>query len=269
LGTSAQFDARIIAAHALDREQAWMIAHATDPIDAAARDALLALARRRAEGEPIAYVVGEAWFFGRAFTVTPEVLVPRPETEQLVEAALGELQARRHGKRQLRACDVGTGSGAIAVTLAAEDQDLDVVASDVSAAALALAAHNATRAGVAGRVRLVEGDLATPLVPLGPFDLVAANLPYGPSGDVPAKPDPVAFAPRGAVDGGADGLVLYRRLIGALPALLAPGGCALFEAAPPTIDALATLAAAALPDAHVEIGEDYAGLERWICVALR
>jgi release factor glutamine methyltransferase len=259
-------DAALIVEHVLERDRGWLAAHRDAAVSAALCARIEALAARRSTGEPLAYVLGCAWFYGRPFAVGPEVLVPRPETELLVEAALDDLRPRvARAGRALRACDVGTGSGAIGVTLAAELPSLEVVLSDVSDDALGVARANATRLGVAARVRCVSGDLAEPLVPLGPFDCVAANLPYVPSVEVPAAPDPVGFEPRIALDGGDDGLGLYRRLVRALPSLLAPGGSAFMEAAPGTIEPLAGLAAS-LDGAHVEIGEDYAGLERWVVV---
>ena len=223
---------------------------------------------QRARGEPLAYVLGEAWFYGRRFGVDARVLVPRPETEHLIDAALAELRSRGSSRTRLRVCDVGTGSGAIALTLVAEEPDLDVVASDRSADALALARNNAVALGLAERVRFVAGDLAEPLRPFAPFDCVLANLPYVPTAEIPRVPDPVGFEPRVAVDGGADGLVLYRRLVRDLPALLAPEATAFLEAAPGTVEVLAELVAHELPAAHVEIGEDYGGLERYVAVAL-
>ena len=266
-GTAALDAARIVE-HVLERDRAWLVAHHGDPVPAPAAERADVLAARRRSGEPLAYVIGCAWFYGRPFAVGPDVLVPRPETELLVEAALDDLRARMAcGVRRPRACDVGTGSGAIGITLAAESPELSVVLSEVSAGALAVARDNAARLGVLDRVRCVEGDLAEPLVPLGPYDCVVANLPYIPSGEVPAAPNPVGFEPRVALDGGDDGLVLYRRLVHALPRLLAPGGSAFLEAAPGTIEPLSVLAEA-LPGAHVEIGEDYAGLERWVTLTL-
>jgi len=262
-------DARLILAHALGRDRVWLVTHPEERIGPAVLAALAALGERRRKGEPLAYVLGEAWFFGRAFEVSPDVLVPRPETEHLVEAALAELQSRRRREgERLRVCDVGTGSGAIALTLAAEMPFLDVVASDTSAAALAIARRNAQRLERGQNVTFVRGDLGGPLLTLGPFDCVVANLPYVPTAQVPQVPDPVGFEPRVAVDGGADGLVLYRRLIRQLPALAAPGAAAFLEAAPGTIQALAGVVERELPGAHVEIGEDYSGLERWVAVAL-
>jgi release factor glutamine methyltransferase len=261
-------DATRIVEHVLERDRAWLVAHDGNPVPAPLAERADALAARRRSGEPLAYVIGCAWFYGRPFAVGPDVLVPRPETELVVEAALDDLRARAaRGILRPRACDVGTGSGAIGITLAAESPDLAVVLSDVSAGALAVARGNAQRLGVQGRVRFVEGDLAEPLVPFGPYDCVVANLPYIPSAEVPAAPNPVGFEPHVALDGGDDGLGLYRRFVRALPRLLAAGGSAFLEAAPGTIEPLAVLVEA-LPGAHVEIGEDYAGMDRWVALTL-
>ncbi len=153
--------------------------------DARVDDATLAevraLVARRAQGEPVAYLTGTAWFYGRAFAVGPDVLVPRPETELVVEAALDDLRAKALRGKRPRVCDVGTGSGAIALTIAAEAPEARVTASDRSQAALEVARRNARRLGVDGRVRSVAGDLAEPLLPEAPFDCVVANLPYVPT----------------------------------------------------------------------------------------
>lgn len=267
-GASPALDARLILGHVLGRDAAWLLAHGAEVVPPGLVMRFETFVQRRAAGEPVAYVVGAAFFYGREFYVTRDVLVPRPETEHLVEAALDEMRARdaRPGTR-LRVCDVGTGSGAIAITLAAETEDAVVVASDVSETALAVARENAARHGVADRVRFVAGDLATPLGPLGPYDCVVANLPYVPSAVVPRPPDPVGFEPRVALDGGEDGLALYRRLLVELPSLMTAGGSAFLEAAPGTIERLAALAESTI-GAHVEIGEDYAGNQRWISVSL-
>jgi release factor glutamine methyltransferase len=265
--TSGAMDAAVLVAHVLGRSRSWLIAHGDAAMGAEQESSLAALVARRAGGEPLAYIVGEAWFYGRPFAVTPDVLVPRPETEHVVEAALADLRARRAaGRTALRACDVGTGSGAIAITLGAELPDLDVTASDASEAALEVAKGNARRLGVGSRVRFVAGDLDEPLLALGPFDCIVANLPYVPTADVPERPDPVGHEPRVAIDGGVDGLVLYRRLARALPSIASPDASAFFEAAPGTVERLAAIVADELPGAHVEVGEDYAGLERWVAV---
>ena len=221
------------------------------------------LARRRAEGEPLAYITGFAGFYGREFAVDPRVLIPRPETEHLVEDAVAFL--RDSGRTAV--LDVGTGSGAIACTLAAEVPAAFVDGTDVSAAALAVAQENAVRLGVANRCTFTLADIVSSYSRR--FDLIVANLPYVPSADVPAKPDPVGFEPRVATDGGPDGLVQYRKLLDAAPRLAAPGALLLLEAAPPTMAALRVLAEEAFPEAAVSVCRDYAGLDRFVRIAAR
>ena len=212
-------------------------------------------------GTPDAYVTGWKGFFRREFAVDEHVLIPRPETEHLVEDALEFLRAT--GRRRI--LDVGTGSGAIACTLAAEIPDAIVTASDVSIAALELAAQNAARLGVADRCAFALADIA----PAGErrYDLIVANLPYIPSADVPQKPDPVGFEPRLATDGGPDGLAVYRKLLAVAPRLAGSGALVLLEAAPPTMAGLRALAEAAFPSAATTVHRDYAGLERYVRVA--
>jgi release factor glutamine methyltransferase len=211
-------------------------------------------------GMPQAYVTGWKGFYRREFAVNEYVLVPRPETEHLVEDAL---EFMRDPKRR-RVLDVGTGSGAIACTIASEVADAIVTASDVSAEALAVAAQNAQRLGVAGRCTFVRADIA----PDGHrYDVVVANLPYIPSAQVPQKPDPVGFEPRLATDGGPDGLREYRKLLAEAARLMLPGALLLMEGAPPTMAALRTLAEAALPQAAITVHRDYADLERYVRVA--
>jgi release factor glutamine methyltransferase len=228
-------------------------------------------------------VTGEAWFFGRRFAITRDVLVPRPETELLVERALeflrkggprGGLQSPRRFASQspvdigIACCDVGTGSGVLAITLACELPQARAVALDVSAAALEVARGNARALGVAERVRFARSDLFASAGD-GAFDCIVANLPYVPSADIARAPDPVAFEPRLALDGGPDGLDVYRRLLAQAPARLAAGGMLLLEAAPPTLPALAALVRAALPHAVVERLVDASGRERAIAATLR
>jgi release factor glutamine methyltransferase len=259
---SGAVDARRLMTFATGWEGAALIVHRDDVVDDDELAIFDAAVARRERGEPIAYIVGSAGFYGRTFTVSQAVLVPRAESEHVVEAAVAELHARAPERR--RAADIGTGSGILAITLACEVPDAKVFATDVSAEALAIASANARTLGVAKQVKFFEGDLAAPLAGRGPFDVVIANLPYVPSRDVPQSPDPVSFEPHIAVDGGPDGLDLYRRLVTQLPPLLAPGAALFFEAAPPTIESLAEIVASAFPNAHVEIGEDYAELERFV-----
>ncbi len=212
-------------------------------------------------GIPQAYVTGWKGFYRREFAVNEHVLVPRPETEHLIEDALEFMHAS--GRRSI--LDVGTGSGAIACTLAGEIPDAIVTASDVSLPALAVAAQNAARLGVSGRCTFALADIAPD--DQGRFDVIVANLPYIASADVPHKPHPVGFEPRLATDGGSDGLAQYRKLLAAAPRLVRPGALLLMEAAPPTIGGLRALAEAAFPQAAITVHRDYAGLERYVRVA--
>lgn len=216
-----------------------------------------------AVGVPQAYVTGWKGFYRREFAVNEHVLVPRPETEHLIEDALEFMRAT--GRR--RVLDVGTGSGAIACTIASEVSDAIVTASDVSLRALVVAARNAARLGVTGRCTFALADIA----PEGAdgYDLIVANLPYIPSADVPQKPDPVGFEPRLATDGGADGLEEYRKLLSRAPGLARSGALLLMEAAPPTIAGLLALAREAFPGTAISVHRDYARLERYVRIVTR
>lgn len=214
-----------------------------------------------AAGMPQAYLEGSKGFYRREFSVNEHVLVPRPETEHLVEDAL---EFMRETQRR-RVLDVGTGSGAIACTIACEIPDAIVTASDVSAHALEVAVQNAARLRAASRCTFVLADIAPRGA--GRYDVIVANLPYIPTADVPRKPDPVGFEPRQATDGGPDGLEQYRKLLAAAPGLVDGGGLLLMEAAPPTMPGLLALTEAAFPRAAITVHRDYAGLERYVRVA--
>lgn len=188
---------------------------------------------RRADGEPAHHLTGSCPFFGREFLVTSQVLVPRPETELLVQAAL-DLPL----PTSARVLDVGTGSGCIAVTLAAERPGWKVYGVDRSQAALAVARRNVSRHGVA--VGLFLGDLTFAVEP--PVDLVVANLPYIPNGDLDRLQLEVQRDPRSALDGGADGLEIVRALLADLPRLLRPGGGAVLEIGEKQVAAVASIA---------------------------
>ncbi len=262
---SPRADATRLLEAVLERDAAWLLAHADDALAPAAAERYEAALARRALGEPVAYVAGEAGFYGRRFAVTPAVLVPRPETELIVELALPRL---RVATRPLF-CDVGTGSGILAITLACEVTEARGIAVDASGAALWVARENAAALRVEERVSFLAGDLLEPAEALGPFDCIVANLPYVPTAELETAPDPTSFEPRIALDGGPDGLDLYRRLLARAPAALRPGGAAFFEAGPATCGRLAALAASAFgPAATVAIHRDYAGLERTVAVSM-
>jgi release factor glutamine methyltransferase len=260
IGGTGRLDAAFLLAHAGGVTRQEMIAHRERELAPDVASRFAELVARREHGEPLPYITGEAGFYGRMFSVDPRVLVPRPETELLVEWAVRHLRAI--GAETGRAADIGTGSGVVAVTLACELPDLNVYASDVSQDALAVARRNAARNNVFQHVTFLHGHLAEPLVAYAPFDCLVANLPYVPAAEIAPPPDPVSFEPRLALDGGDDGLDLYRVLAASLRTLVKPRGIALFEAGPANARALEALVRDALPHAGVETIRDYADLER-------
>jgi release factor glutamine methyltransferase len=187
---------------------------------------LRAKVRRRAEREPLQHVLGHWDFFGRRFKTDARALIPRPETELLVEEALGRLPGKVSGRL---AIDVGTGSGVIGITLALERPDLQVIAIDQSAQALALASENASLHQATSQLRFAEGDLLSALVPEPAADLIVANLPYIPTAQIAGLAAEVRRDPVAALDGGSDGLQLIRRLIRDAPPYLKPGGFLILE----------------------------------------
>jgi release factor glutamine methyltransferase len=219
----ARFDAEALLLHILRREvqernRAWLIAHADSPTMPGVAQEFRALIERRYQGEPIQYIIGETEFYGRPFRVTPDVLIPRPETEHLVEKVI-ELAVLFQSPRIV---DIGTGSGAIAITLARHVPNAAITAIDVSVPALAIAQENATRSEVA--IRFLKGDLLIP-VAQEQFDIVVSNPPYVPSTDRRVLSVEVReHEPSLALFAGPDGLDTYRRLIPQAFACLSPGG---------------------------------------------
>ena len=222
-----RLDARALAEAASGRTREWLVAHGDEPADTAAARRFAALATRRSAGEPLAYLLGWREFHGRRFTVGPAVLVPRPETEGLVEAALALLAPP--GGASPRVLDLGTGSGAIAVSLALERPDATLVATDVSPEALAVARDNARRLGAA-RIDWRLGDWWAALPPdAPPFDLIVTNPPYV-AADDPHLDDPaLRHEPPAALASGPLGLDAIEAIAAGAPARLAPGGWLLIE----------------------------------------
>jgi release factor glutamine methyltransferase len=260
---SARTDAQLLLGQILGLDHAWMLAHGDEELSRENLDAFGLLLDERMRGVPIPYLTHSSGFYGREFYVDERVLVPRPESEQVAETAIERLRA---GKGT-RALDVGTGSGALAITLALEVSSLRVIATDISRDALDVAARNARALAVTELVEFVQCDVYCGAADQR-FDCIVANLPYVPSAEVPLPPDPVAYEPPVAVDGGADGLAVYRKLTVKLGDLLAPGGSVVCEAAPATIYPLAQLVKDALRGATIEIVSDYAGLERFIVASI-
>lgn len=236
--------------------------------------------QRRLRHEPVPYITGVAQFYGREFAVDPRVLIPRPETELLVERALSAVKNREVAPEQevrrasgwdirdMRIADIGTGSGILAITLALELPESEVHAVDASQDALDVAGANARRHGVDQRIRFHRGHLGSPLS--GRFEIVVANLPYIRSGDLPSLQPELNYEPQSALDGGADGMKFVGPLIDDLPRLLAEPGLALLEIDPPIATAATRRAhvsftrrrTSGMPEVRVEVVKDLAGLER-------
>jgi release factor glutamine methyltransferase len=217
-------EARLLLGHVLDRPAAWLEAHRDDAIAVGAEYA--ALVRRRIAGEPIAYLTGVREFYGRDFAVTREVLIPRPETELLVDIAKAKLGAGNTAHCAAQILDLGTGSGCLAITLALELPQARVTAVDVSPAALEVARGNAQRLGA--RVEFVDSDWFAALPPQC-FDLIVANPPYVAAGDPHLGEGDLRFEPAKALTDHADGLSAIRRIVAAAPQWLATGGWLFFE----------------------------------------
>jgi len=257
----------------VERFSLYLEPERTLPPDAVER--LHALLERRAGHEPLQHLLGFEDFRGLRLRVTPDVLIPRPETEGLVEWALELLDAMSADWGRAAAisgpplmADIGAGSGAIACALAAARPAVQVFAVEASPAALAVAAKNVYALGLVGRVRLMRGDLVTPLAAqAGRLAMIVANLPYLASAVIPTLPREVRdFEPRAALDGGPDGLGLLRRLVTAAPAVLRPGGRLVLEIGEEQAGALASLMAA---EGFTGIASrvDLRGIERYIAGA--
>ena len=239
------------------RNRAWLLAHESDPPTPDVTAELRAMIDRRAAGEPIQHITGETEFYGLPFLVNRDVLIPRPETELLVEKVF-DLASQY---RKPRILDVGTGSGAIAVALAHERPEAIVTATDVSAAALRVARENADRNGVANRIRFREGDLFNPVVG-EQFDIIVSNPPYVPETDRDSLSIEVRkFEPAQALFAGADGLAVYRQLIPAAFATLSAGGFVVFEIGYGQQEAVRTLMAEAGFE-QIEFAADLQGIAR-------
>ncbi|MBX3063394.1 MAG: peptide chain release factor N(5)-glutamine methyltransferase [Anaerolineae bacterium] len=255
---SPRLDTELILSHVLEKPREYLIAHGEVELTEQERSTFDKLIKLRKSGMPVPYILGRRGFFDRDFKVTSHVLIPRPETEHLVEAALEWAE----GRANLRIVDVGTGSGVIALSLAARLLEARVLATDYSAAALLVARENGE--GLRN-VSYVQADLLAGIA--GTFDIIAANLPYIAIEDLSVL-DVAKFEPHVALNGGADGLVLIRRLLTQAPARLATPGLLLLEIGADQGEAAAQLARAAFPNAAVAVLKDYAGLDRVVRVQL-
>ncbi len=268
-----RLDAEVLLAHAIGSDRTAILAHPEAVVGPAAAAAFEAAVGRREAGEPVAYIRGFKEFRGLALATDERALIPRPETETLVDLAETEVAGRLTtaprppGTPPLRIADAGTGCGTIAVALAVALrrrrmlEDVSILAIDASSDALQLARENAVGHAVADRVRFLEADLL-PAVADPRFELVLANLPYIPSAMVPELPVAASFEPASALDGGPDGLEHIRRLIDRLPDALGDGGVAMLEIGADQADAVAAAVGEQLPGWGVSIVPDLSGAPR-------
>lgn len=251
--------AAALLAHLMKHPRASLLTYLEIDLPSQIWEHYCALVARAADGEPLAYLTGECEFFDLAFTITPDVLVPRPETELLAEEAL----AWAANRPALRIADVATGSGIIAITLAVHLQSAEITAVDISRDALQVARQNAVRHGVSERVHLIQSDLLTGVV--GPFDIIVANLPYVRTAELP---EVGRWEPSMALDGGPDGLALIRALLPQVPSRIAAGGLSLLEIGAAQGEKVAAMAGRMLPDAEIAVLTDLAGLDRVVRVQM-
>ncbi len=223
---SPRLDAEVLLAHVLGWPRVQLYTHFEDEVGEPARSAYRELVKKRSEGAPVAYLVGRKEFFSLALAVSPAVLIPRPDTETAVVAALDCLK----GRRSPHVLDVGTGSGCLALAIAKQCPGARVIAIDISNDALAVASANAAALGLSDRVEFRQGDLVEAVLGEGPFDLIVSNPPYIPSGDLEnLEPGVRDFEPHLALDGGYDGLRIVQRLITTAPESLMKGGWLVLE----------------------------------------
>ncbi len=255
-------DARILASHVTGLDASAIVAYGDNRLAPARREKLFALAERRAQGEPVAYLVGFKEFCGNRIAVDRRVLVPRPETEELVAAVAADW---RHASPEI--LELGTGSGAIACALAQLLPDASITATDASAAALEVAGANIGALCLVDRIRLRAGDLFDAVPAAQRYDVIVANLPYVGDEDPALHADVRAHEPAQALFAGADGLEVYGRMFATAPAHLRDAGRIYCECGPKNAAGLAAIARAAFPQRSIEIRHDIAGLERMVIVA--
>lgn len=223
-----ELDARLLIGAALGLDHTGLATQALRLVSLDDADIIEGFALRRIAHEPVARIVGRKEFWGLDLDVSAATLVPRPDTETVIEAALAVLRESAPSDRDLRIADIGTGSGAILLALLSEFTDAHGIGTDISDAALAVAQENARRLGLDERASFVRGDYAAGL--RGPFNLIVSNPPYIPSAEIAAlDPDVRDYDPRLALDGGSDGLAAYRALAPQAAALLHPGGALVLE----------------------------------------
>jgi release factor glutamine methyltransferase len=261
---TARLDAEVLLGHLLNKSRTKLAMDGNDPLDNAVADRLDALVKRRIAGEPVAYLVGSKEFMGYDFAVGPGVLIPRPETELMVERAL-ETMERLWPDRPVRALDACTGSGAVGLSLAlaSDPGSVRVTLSEISANALAYARRNRSILGLEDLVDVVQGDLLG--WTSGPWDLILANPPYLRPDQIDGNPE-LAAEPRLALDGGRDGLETIERILEQAVPVVAPVFAMLIEIDPDQADAAGALARKHFPAADVIILPDLTGRARFVSI---
>lgn len=261
---NARLDSQVLLAHVLDKDRTWLFAHHDYELSPEDCERYTELVARRIRREPVAYLLGRKEFYGLDFVVDPRVLIPRPETELLVDLALAQIQDRTG--RQVVVADVGTGSGAIAVTLAFHAPQAKIYGVDISRDALAVAQKNSRRLAPGHGPILLEGDMLHPLPEAA--DLIVANLPYISDEEYCGlQPDVRRYEPRLALQAGSEGLDSIERLLAQVPGKLNPGGAVLLEIGSTQGEAVAEMAKALRPKpAYVGVRRDYSGLVRMVTI---
>lgn len=255
---SPRLDAEVLLSHILQKERIYLYVHFDEPLEGAELARFREMVKQRVKRVPVAYIIGEREFMGLPFKVSPAVLVPRPDTEILVEAVIKELGE----KTDPVFVDIGTGSGAIVLSILKNIESAQAAAVDISAEALAIARENAERLELAERVDFFQGDLYEP-VRGRIFDAIVSNPPYIPDADIEGlEPEVREYEPYGALAGGVDGLDFYRKLVNEGAELLRPGGFIAFEVGIHQAQAVAALANVDPAFSKTEIVKDYAGIDR-------
>jgi len=254
---TAHLDAELLLAHVLQKSRVWVLTHTEQSLTQDQHTVFQSLVTRRRSGEPLAYIRGYVEWFGSRYVVTPDVLVPRPETELMLSAAIALAQ----DTAAKTVVDVGTGTGALATQLALNLPGAHVIGVDVSPAALAIAHRNAAALGIDNRISFLTGDLLAPLA-CQP-DVIVANLPYLSDSMMRDLPRDVRFEPALALYGGREGTDLYERLL-AQAACVAPRALLLLEIAPEQVDRMVALLHRHLPCHRIDIHHDYARSARYI-----
>ena len=254
-------DSQVLLTHLLGKPRSWVLAHPEAPLTGNLPAVLDALVGRLEGGEPLPYILGAWEFFGLKFEVTPDVLIPRPETELLVERAIAWLRKTGSAGRVYRVMDVGTGSGCIAVALAVNIPRLSITATDISHAALKVARGNAEKMNVSSNITFLEADLfSNPLIP-DRFLLIVANLPYIAT-KILHKLPVFGREPTLALNGGSDGLALIRRMLLESRNRLTPGGLLIMEIEASEGPLVHSLASEAFPKARIQMLKDLASHDR-------